>query len=83
MARLRLHNFTLSLDGYAAGPNQGVDQPARRERAPSARLNLQDRLVPVATGGAIRVGKPTDVTDLTRHTPSGDDTFHKATGEGG
>lgn len=27
MARLRLHNFTLSLDGYAAGPNQGVDQP--------------------------------------------------------
>lgn len=27
MARLRVHNFTLSLDGYAAGPNQGVGQP--------------------------------------------------------
>lgn len=27
MARLRVHNFTLSLDGYAAGPNQRVDQP--------------------------------------------------------
>ena len=27
MARLRVHNFTFSLDGYAAGPNQGVDQP--------------------------------------------------------
>jgi dihydrofolate reductase len=27
VARLRLHNFTLSLDGYGAGPNQGVDQP--------------------------------------------------------
>lgn len=27
MARLRVHNFTLSLDGYAAGPNQGVEQP--------------------------------------------------------
>lgn len=27
MARLRLHNFTLSIDGYAAGPNQSVDRP--------------------------------------------------------
>jgi dihydrofolate reductase len=27
MARLRVHNFTLSLDGYAAGPDQGVGQP--------------------------------------------------------
>lgn len=27
MARLRLYNFTISLDGYAAGPNQGVDKP--------------------------------------------------------
>lgn len=27
MARLRVHNFTLSLDGYAAGPDQVVGQP--------------------------------------------------------
>jgi dihydrofolate reductase len=27
VARLRVHNFTLSVDGYAAGPNQGVEQP--------------------------------------------------------
>ena len=24
---LRVHNFTLSLDGYAAGPNQSLDHP--------------------------------------------------------
>ena len=27
MAKLRVHNFTLSLDGYAAGPHQDVDHP--------------------------------------------------------
>ncbi|HMK62027.1 MAG TPA: dihydrofolate reductase family protein [Acidimicrobiales bacterium] len=27
MARLRVHNFTLSVDGYAAGPNQRVQHP--------------------------------------------------------
>jgi dihydrofolate reductase len=27
MARLRVHNFTISLDGYAAGPRQRLDKP--------------------------------------------------------
>jgi dihydrofolate reductase len=27
MAQLRVHNFTLSIDGYAAGPNQRVENP--------------------------------------------------------
>ncbi|MHB8219878.1 MAG: dihydrofolate reductase family protein [Acidimicrobiales bacterium] len=27
MARLRVHNFTISLDGYAAGPDQQVEHP--------------------------------------------------------
>jgi len=27
MPKLRVHNFTLSLDGYAAGPNQSLDDP--------------------------------------------------------
>jgi dihydrofolate reductase len=27
MAKLRVHNFMISLDGYAAGPNQSMDNP--------------------------------------------------------
>ncbi len=27
MPKLRVHNFTISLDGYAAGPNQTLDNP--------------------------------------------------------
>ena len=27
MPKLRVHNFAISLDGYAAGPNQDVDNP--------------------------------------------------------
>ena len=27
MPKLRVHNFTISLDGYGAGPNQDVDNP--------------------------------------------------------
>src|SRR5437868_4848302 len=27
MPKLRVHNFTLSLDGYGTGPDQGVDEP--------------------------------------------------------
>lgn len=27
MAKLRVHNFTISLDGYAAGPNQTAEKP--------------------------------------------------------
>ena len=27
MARLRVHSFSLSLDGYGAGPNQRLDAP--------------------------------------------------------
>lgn len=27
MPKLRVHNFTISLDGYAAGPNQSLDDP--------------------------------------------------------
>lgn len=27
MAKLRVHNLAISLDGYAAGPDQGVDNP--------------------------------------------------------
>ncbi len=27
MPRLRVHNFTISLDGYAAGPNQTLERP--------------------------------------------------------
>jgi dihydrofolate reductase len=27
MPKLRIHNFTISLDGYGAGPNQSVDDP--------------------------------------------------------
>ena len=27
MAKLRLHNFSMSLDGYAAGPNQSREEP--------------------------------------------------------
>jgi dihydrofolate reductase len=27
MPKLRVHNFSVSLDGYAAGPNQSVDNP--------------------------------------------------------
>lgn len=30
MARLRVHNLTVSLDGYAAGPDQGSDHPLGR-----------------------------------------------------
>lgn len=27
MAKVRVHNLTMSLDGYAAGPDQSHDQP--------------------------------------------------------
>ena len=27
MSKLRVHNFSVSLDGYAAGPDQGLDNP--------------------------------------------------------
>ena len=27
MAKLRVHNFSISLDGYGAGPDQGLDEP--------------------------------------------------------
>jgi dihydrofolate reductase len=27
MPKLRVHNFAISLDGYAAGPDQGLDEP--------------------------------------------------------
>jgi dihydrofolate reductase len=27
MAKLRVHNFSISLDGYGAGPNQSLEQP--------------------------------------------------------
>jgi dihydrofolate reductase len=27
MAKLRVHNLSMSLDGYVAGPNQGLDEP--------------------------------------------------------
>jgi dihydrofolate reductase len=27
MAKLRVHNIAVSVDGYAAGPNQGIDDP--------------------------------------------------------
>ena len=27
MPKLRVHNFSISLDGYAAGPSQGPDHP--------------------------------------------------------
>ena len=27
MAKLRVHNFSISLDGYGAGPRQSVDEP--------------------------------------------------------
>jgi hypothetical protein len=27
MTELRVHNFSISLDGYAAGPGQGIDNP--------------------------------------------------------
>ena len=31
MTRLRVHNFTISLDGYAVGPNQRNGQPLGEE----------------------------------------------------
>lgn len=27
MTRVRVENFTISLDGYGAGPDQGLDNP--------------------------------------------------------
>lgn len=27
MSKLRIHSFTISLDGYGAGPNQSRDNP--------------------------------------------------------
>ncbi len=27
MAKLRVHNFSISLDGYVAGPEQSIDDP--------------------------------------------------------
>ena len=27
MPKLRVHNFSVSLDGYAAGVDQGIDEP--------------------------------------------------------
>jgi dihydrofolate reductase len=27
MPKLRVHNYSISLDGYGAGPNQGIDEP--------------------------------------------------------
>ncbi|MEA2460390.1 MAG: hypothetical protein QOH90_567, partial [Actinomycetota bacterium] len=27
MAKLRVHNFSISIDGYAAGPNQTLETP--------------------------------------------------------
>jgi len=27
MAKLRVHNFSVSIDGYAAGPHQDIDNP--------------------------------------------------------
>jgi hypothetical protein len=29
MLKLRVHNFAISLDGYAAGPNRSLENPAR------------------------------------------------------
>jgi hypothetical protein len=44
MPKLRVHNLAISLDGYAAGPNQDVDNPlgvgwtpAGHRRAPGGR----------------------------------------------
>src|SRR2546430_13544792 len=30
MTRVRVESFTISLDGYGAGPNQGIDNPLGR-----------------------------------------------------
>jgi hypothetical protein len=30
MPKLRVHNLSISLDGYVAGPDQGVDNPLGR-----------------------------------------------------
>ncbi len=44
MARLRVHNFTRSLDGYGAGPDQRVDQPLGANG-----LRLHDRIFKTAS----------------------------------
>jgi hypothetical protein len=34
MPKLRVHNFSISLDGYAAGPGQSLDEPFGEIRGP-------------------------------------------------
>ncbi len=31
MLRVSVHNFTISLDGYGAGPNQRREEPSAKE----------------------------------------------------
>jgi dihydrofolate reductase len=44
MARLRVHAFSLSLDGYGAGPNQSMDSPLGEQG-----LRLHEWIVPTKT----------------------------------
>ena len=44
MSKLRVHNFAISLDGYGAGPNQGLDNPLG-----VGGLALHDWMIPTRT----------------------------------
>jgi hypothetical protein len=46
MPKLRVHNFSISLDGYAAGPDQGPEHPLGVGRRPSAQVGVRDPHLP-------------------------------------
>jgi hypothetical protein len=49
MSKVRVHNFAVSLDGYAAGPNQNVDNPlvGGQSALPPPRVRAQPPTTPV------------------------------------
>ena len=50
MPRLRVNAFSLSLDGYGAGPNQNIDDPLGEHG-----LRLHEWMTPTRTFGSPRV----------------------------
>lgn len=41
MSKLRVQSFSVSIDGYGAGPNQSLDNPLERARQAAAALGYQ------------------------------------------
>jgi dihydrofolate reductase len=58
MSRLRVHSFSISLDGFGAGPDQGLDNPLGRGGE-----SLHDWFVPTRTFQRVS-GKPNGTTGV-------------------